>query len=127
MRMSEIRSLMCDEGWPYVKGGKKYPPNPVACAECESVCLGGVQYLKKIHEKEFQALLCGGDCANCRQPCNLRRIAMMRKIKPPVVRKRQKPKNRTFWDIALKPYYDHHPERRPRECGSGTMLETHGS
>lgn len=130
MRMKEIRSMMCDEAWPYVKikGVYKYgQPNPLACAECESVCFGGVQYLKKIPEKEFQALLCGGDCANCRQPCNLRRIAMMRKIKPPVVRKREKPKNRTFLETAMEPYYLRHPERRKAECGNGNNTETHGS
>jgi hypothetical protein len=126
MRMKEIRAMMCDEGWPHIKG-RKTQPNPLACAECESMCLGCVQLLKKINDEEFRDLLCGGDCANCRQPCNLRRLAIMRKIKPAVVRKREKPKASTWLDIALKPYYDRHPERRPRECGRGNMSETYGS
>ena len=128
MRMKEIRSMMCDEAWPYIKTKNVYKygqPNPLACAECESTCLGGVQYLKQLPEKEFRALMCGADCNTCRQPCNLRRIAIMRKIKPPVVRKREKPKNRTFLDIAMQPYYVRHPERRKPECGNST--ETSGS
>ena len=108
MRLKQIRSMMCNEGWPYYKGGKKHPPNPLACVECESMCLGGVEYLKYIPDKEFRALLCGGDCANCRQPCNLRRLALMRKIKPRVVRPRAKPKKRTWVEIAMRPYNERH-------------------
>lgn len=111
MRLKEIRAMMCDEGWPYKKtksGMRNGQPNPLACAECESMCLGGVEYLKKIPDKEFRALLCGGDCANCRQPCNLRRLALMRKIKPRVVRPRAKPKARTWLDIAMRPYNERH-------------------
>lgn len=111
MRLKEIRSIMCDEGWPYAKGNrgmKSGPPNPLACAECESMCLGGVEYLKRIPDKEFRALLCGGDCANCRQPCNLRRLALMRKIKPHIVRPREKPKARTWLEIAMRPYNERH-------------------
>ena len=128
MRMNEIRTMMCDEALPYDKtnrGWKYGKPNPVACAECESVCLGGIEYLKKIPDNEFQALLCGGDCDTCRQPCNLRRLALMRKIRPHVVRKREKPRNRTFLDIAMEPYYQRHPERRKAECGRNA--ETSGS
>lgn len=111
MRLKEIRAMMCDEGWPNKrtnKGVRIGQPNPLACVECESMCLGGVEYLKKVKADEFQALLCGGDCENCRQPCNLRRIALMRKIKPPVVRKREKPRQRSWLDIALKPYNERH-------------------
>lgn len=110
MRMKQIREMMCDEGWPKVKGKPKLPPNPLACAECESMCLGGVELLKKIKEDEFQALLCGGDCDTCRQPCNLRRIALMRKIRPKVVRPRErKPQSKTWWlDIAMRPYNERH-------------------
>jgi hypothetical protein len=103
MRLTEIRAIMCDEGWPHVKG-KKTQPNPLACAECESICLGGVELLKKIPDAEFRALLCGGDCETCRQPCNLRRLAFMRKIKPIVVR--HKPS--TWIDIAMWPYNQRH-------------------
>ena len=106
MRMSEIRSIMCDEGWPYVKGGKKQPPNPLACVECDSMCLGGVEYLKRMKETEFQGLLCGADCDTCRQPCNLRRIAIMRRIKPVKVIARAKPKRKTWLEIAMRPYYE---------------------
>ena len=116
MRMKEIRSKMCEEGWPTVRGVKN-TPNPLSCAECESMCLGGLEYLKKIKEDEFQALLCGGDCENCRQPCNLRRIALMRKIKPMalLVRpKERKPKSENWWlDIAMRPYIE-----RSRHCGN---------
>lgn len=101
-----IRSMMCDEGWP--SNGK---PNPLACAECESMCLGGVEYLKKIKEDEFRDLLCGADCDTCRQPCNLRRIALMRKIKPRVIRPRKKAKPKTWLEIALRPYYERRSER----------------
>lgn len=107
MKIAEIRAMMCDEGWPHKKG-RKTNPNPLACAECESMCLGGVELLKKIPDKEFRALLCGGDCANCRQPCNLRRLALMRKIKPCIVRPRAKRKARTWLDIAMRPYNEQH-------------------
>ena len=111
MRLKEIREMMCDEGWPHYKGHKGMvsgPPNPLACAECESMFLGGVEYLKYIPDEEFRALLCGGDCANCRQPCNLRRLALMRKIKPRVVRKRKNEKRKTWLGIAMRPYDERH-------------------
>ena len=79
--MNEIHAIMCDEGWLHIKG-KRTKPTPLACVECESMCLGGVELLKKITDKEFLALMCGADCNTCRQPCNLRRLALMRKIKP---------------------------------------------
>lgn len=110
MRLKEISSIMCDEGWPDIKGKPIQKPNLLACAECESMCLGGVELLKKIKDEEFQALLCGGDCNACRQPCNLRRIAIMRKIKPPVIRQRAKPKCKTWLEIAMRPYTERHGE-----------------
>lgn len=105
MRIKHIRSMMCDEAWP---DGKDKPLNALACAECESMCLGGVEMLKHINEEEFQVLLCGGDCDSCRQPCNLRRIALMRKIKPAavVVKAKAKPKRRTWVEIAMRPYLE---------------------
>lgn len=106
MKIKQIRAIMCDEGWPTFHDRKNQQPNPLACAECESMCLGGVELLKKIKEDEFQALLCGGDCETCRQPCNLRRIALMRKIKPPVIRRREKPKQKSWLEIAMRPYYE---------------------
>lgn len=114
MRMREIRSLMCDEGWP-TKGNKS--PNPLACAECESMCLGGVEYLKKMKDDDFRTLLCGGDCETCRQPCNLRRLAIMRRIKPPVIRARSKPKRKTWTEIAMRPYL----ERRMQSNGTDSF------
>lgn len=111
MRIKEIRSLMCDEGWPHFRGRKNQKPNPLACAECESMCLGGVEYLKKLKEDDFRALLCGADCDTCRQPCNLRRIALMRKIKPPVIRQRAKPKCKTWLEIAMRPYNERRNQR----------------
>lgn len=112
MRIKEIRSLMCDEGWPSKSYRNPHPePNPLACAECESMCLGGVEYLKKLKEDEFRALLCGADCNTCRQPCNLRRIALMRKIKPPVIRQRAKPKCKTWLEIAMRPYNERRNQR----------------
>lgn len=116
-----LRLEMCEIGWPNKRGSK---PIPLACAECESMCGGGVELLQTISVEDFRALLCGGDCETCRQPCNLRRIAAARGIKPeavkiqkdkPVAAKAQKPaakKRKTpvveaWWiEIALKPYYE---------------------
>jgi len=116
MRIKEIRELMCDDGWPTVhtKSSRRGEPNPMACVEGESMCLGGVQYLKQMKEEDFRELLCGGDCNTCRQPCNLRRLALMRKIKPIVVRPKAKPRRLSFYDMAMKPYWLRYPERREK-------------
>lgn len=83
------------------------------------MCLGGVELLKKLNEDDFQGLLCGADCDTCRQPCNLRRIALMRNIKPPVVRHKPpviqqdgKPNYQSWLEIAMRPYY----ERRRKDA-----------
>lgn len=98
---------LCDEAYPNDSDGKRRKgrePNPVACAECESPCVYGIELLKTIEEKAFRELLCGADCKECRQPCNIRRIALMRNI---VWANSQREKVRKAWlNIAMKPYYD---------------------
>lgn len=109
-----LRLEMCEIGWPNKRKGKASKPNPLACAECESMCGGGIELLETISVDDFRALLCGGDCETCRQPCNLRRIALARKIRPeavktqkPAAKKRKTPKVEAWWiEIALKPYYE---------------------
>lgn len=110
MKLKQIRDRMCTDGWS--QNGKRYAkePNPLACAECESMCLGGAELLRTIPEEKFRELLCGADCETCRQPCNLRRIALMRQIKPRVVRKREKPKCKTWEEIAMRPYWERRRE-----------------
>lgn len=116
-----LRLEMCEIGWPNKKAGRPSKPNPLACAECESMCGGGVELLRTISADDFRALLCGGDCETCRQPCNLRRIALARGIKPepvrkkrPAAKKRKEAKVEPWWiEIALKPYN----ERRNRDAG----------
>ena len=115
MKAKELCALVCDEAWPQIRG-KKTQPNPLACVECESMCLGGVELLKQIPDDQFVSLLCGGDCDTCRQPCNMRRIALARKLKPPAVRepkprtvrKRRKPRSIPWIWIAMRPYNERH-------------------
>lgn len=114
-----LRSMMCPVGWP--DNARK--PIPLACAECESFCAGGFKCLKTISADDFRALLCGGECETCRQPCNLRRIAAARGIRPEAVKaeeakpkpaavakKRKKNKKITVSDkwieIACRPYFE---------------------
>lgn len=53
-------------------------------------------------------LLCGADCDTCRQPCNLRRIALMRNI---TIANSHKEKMRKSWlKIALRPYNERKKE-----------------
>lgn len=107
MNQKSIRTMMCDEACRKDSITRKWREvNPLACAECESMCLGGVEYLKRMKEDDFRELLCGADCDTCRQPCNLWRIALMRKIKPHVIRRREKPKCRTWLEIAMRPYLE---------------------
>ena len=78
--------------------------------------------MKTIGADDFRALLCGGECETCRQPCNLRRIAAARGIRPEAVKaeevkpkpaaakKRKKNKKITVSDkwieIACRPYFE---------------------
>lgn len=157
MTLKEIRSRMCDEGWliTYKHRDRLNKPNPLACVECESMCSGGLDYLSSMPADEFRELLCGADCDTCRQPCNLRRIALRRKIRPKVVhmpepahrhkpvrrpekaRRPKVPRPRTithrlsFSDYAMIPYYQKHPypekiqDQREKPKGKPPMKETY--
>lgn len=59
-----LRTEMCEIGWPNKKAGRPSKPNPLACAECESMCGGGVELLRTISADDFRALLCGGGLRN---------------------------------------------------------------
>lgn len=100
-----LHIMLCDDAYPTDRDGKRYrgrKKNPLACAECESPCWWGIEMLKALSEKEFAELLCGADCDTCRQPCNLRRIALMRSITWAKAHKGKRPKG--WFDIALRPY-----------------------
>ena len=107
MRKKDLYTNLCDEAYPTDSDGKRRRGrtfNPVACAECESPCVYGIELLKTIDEKEFRELLCGADCETCREPCNIRRIALMRKI---TMANSHKEKMRKTWlSIAMRPYHE---------------------
>ncbi len=101
---------LCEDAYQTDKDGKRHKgrkPNPLACAECESICEWGIELLKSIDEQEYQELLCGADCETCRQPCNLRRITWMRGIR---WTNRKIQKNWTC--VAMRPYLE---EKRRNE------------
>jgi len=45
----------------------------MACVECQSPCGYGLRYLTLLTPEERKEYSCGGDCAECPQPCNLYR------------------------------------------------------
>lgn len=109
--MYELYVALCDDAYPNDKDGKRRRgrmANPLACAECESPCMYGIELLKTIDEKAFQELMCGADCNTCIQPCNLRRVALMRNIKWVNHRERMQ---KSWMYIAMKPYYEREARR----------------
>ena len=77
--------------------------NLTACAECESPCTYGMEMLEALDKKAFEALQCGASCEQCRQPCNLRRIAIRRGIQ--WVSKKEKMQE-SWLHVAMRPYHE---------------------
>ena len=113
MQYNDLHVKLCEDAYPTDKDGRRRRGrtiNAAACAECESPCVWGFDMLKGLDEKAFRELLCGADCRTCRQPCNLRRIALMRDI---IWLSRKEKVHKTWLKIAMRPYYERTKELTP--------------
>ena len=79
-----LEGFLCDEARYIIgRGGRKVGADghdsrrrkvdPMACVECQSPCGYGLRYLTLLTPEERKEYRCGGDCAECPQPCNLYR------------------------------------------------------
>lgn len=105
MTNAEMRAGLCKEA--AIRNtsgiGRITHLNPVACVECEAPCVYGLTMLEKLPKQEFEALQCGATCETCRQPCNLRRIALRRGIQWVSHKVKMQ---RTWMDAVMRPYYE---------------------
>ena len=79
-----LEGFLCDEARYIIgRGGRKVGADghdsrrrkvdPMACVKCQSPCGYGLRYLTLLTPEERKEYRCGGDCAECPQPCNLYR------------------------------------------------------